>query len=234
MSPLTTMAWLSPDRTVTACWWATRTAWFQAAANCGLATSWLDLVVHETGDPGGEGGGQVVEPLDEFGSRALSGQCVDGLVGEVLDVDVLEDRGGDPVGDRLLYCGVGDQWCGRGDEAVGVGDLVVGPHGDQGEGREQASQDEQDGGDHRAPADASTRRAPAGAQCQVLLPQSFELGALVIDQAVASGRTQSRGLAPGTSPDLLLVHGYEQRGTTGCYCLAIAMRRRSSGSMKWS
>jgi hypothetical protein len=37
--PCTATAWLSPDSTVTACWWATRTAWSHAAANRGLATS---------------------------------------------------------------------------------------------------------------------------------------------------------------------------------------------------
>jgi hypothetical protein len=108
--------------------------------------------------------------LGEFGPQALGGERVDRLVRQSLDIDVLEDRGGDPVGERLLHRGVGGQRPDGLDEPVGVGHLVVGPDRDQRHRHQHTAEDQQHDGDDGPPADAPTRSAGAGPQCRVLPP----------------------------------------------------------------
>ena len=101
-------------------------------------------------------------PVDTSGGRSRSRRASVACVGQLVDVQRLDDRVGDPVGDRGLHARVARDRGDRLDVAVGVDDQVAGPAADDGDRRkERAEQDEDDRGSGPAGLATPYGRAPA-------------------------------------------------------------------------
>ena len=140
-----------------------------------------DPVMDQPGHPVGQGTGQITEAVHELRSQTLRGQCIDRVVRQLLHVDIGENLGADPVGERGLDRRIQDHRTHRRHEAVGIGHLVVRPHRDH-RGRDtHAPQHQQDSGGHRRPPNAATRSCHGGGtQRRHLLAQSLQLAPLVL------------------------------------------------------
>ena len=76
------------------------------------------------------------------------GERIHSLIGDRLHIDVREYLGGDLVCDGTLNRGIARE---RGDGrhvTIGIGDQILGPYGNPGNGRQNAGDHDEQGGDH--------------------------------------------------------------------------------------
>ena len=193
-----------------------------ADANAGLATSSATLSWTNPVTADARVGVKVSSRVDQGRRKPLSLERVDCLVGQPLDVDVLEDRRGDPVGDPGLHVRVVDERADAAHEAVGVGDLVVGPDREAGHRCQDTAEHDQERRQQRAPAELPPGRPATRPQTVDLAPQPLELQALVGGQ-----RACRHGVGLGTVQLGHRRHLSESRvcredstpGTRGCHRL---------------
>ena len=145
-----------PSSSLTTCSWATRFTCAHRSANCGLASRLPTCVRVKLSTPLVRGTASPGSKRGHPGRHVwLGGQRLEGVCGDCLDVEVLDDGQRDLVGQRLLHRGVVRQGGDGLDVLLRVGELRARPDRRHRQRRQDARQDEQDRGGDPPPRGSS-------------------------------------------------------------------------------